>query len=189
MTVIKVLYEIHGELANGATKYDYIALDTATALVDIATHMATIEYKNSIIGKNFTGANVVRELPKGGGYALMWDAFDKILSWFEPYANKSMIIVTHTKESSIIKNGVDINARDINLTGKLKEILCSKCDSIANIRRVDGNKTIISFKTDERDIATGARPPHLANQEFVLVEEEPAGSRQFKFHWDKVFLP
>lgn len=66
-TVIEVLYEIHAELAKGDVKYDYIALDTATALVSIASHMATIEYKNSVIGKSFNGNNVVKDLPKGAG--------------------------------------------------------------------------------------------------------------------------
>lgn len=189
-TVLEVLYEIHVELVKGDVKYDYIALDTATALVNIASCMATIEYKNSTIGKSFTGNNVVKDLPKGGGYSLMWDAFERILSWFEPYAQKASIIVTHTKDSSIIKDGRDLTARDINLTGKLREIVCSDAEAIGNMRRdATGTKTILSFKTDEREIATGARPKHLANQEIVLVEEEPKGSHQFVFHWDKVFLP
>lgn len=188
--VLTILYEIHGLLSTSDHKYDYIAIDTATALVNIAAHMATIEYKNSTIGKSFDGNNVVKDLPKGAGYALMWDAFERILSWFEPYAQKASIIVTHTKDSSIIKDGRDLSARDINLTGKLREIVCSDAEVIGNLRRdATGTKTIVSFKTDDRDIATGARPAHLSNREFVLVEEEPKGSRNFVYHWDKIFLP
>lgn len=186
-TVLSVLYEIHCELAKGETVYDYITIDTATALVKIATHMATIEYKNSIIGKNFTGTTVL-DLPKGAGYALMWEAFERILNWFEPYAMKASIIIAHTKDSSIIKDGVDLVARDINVTGKLKDILCSDADAIGHFRRVDGTKTILSFKTDLRDTVTGARPAHLSNQDIVIVEEEPKGSRKFVYHWDQVFI-
>lgn len=188
-TVLSKLYAIHQELAKLETKYDYISIDTTTALMEIATYMATIKYKNTIIGKNYTGKDVVMDLPQGGGYIYLWDAFKEILSWFEPYAMKASIIISHTKESSIIKDGRDLAARDISLPGKLKAIVCQDADAIGHLRRVDGSKTVVSFKTDERDMATGARSPHLANQEFVLVEEEPKGSRNFIYHWDKIFLP
>lgn len=186
--ILQTLFEIHTELQKNEVSYDYIAIDTVTALVEIAAGLATIEYKKSIIGKNYTGTNVVKDLPKGAGYPMMWEAFDKILTWFDPYAKQCMIIVAHTKDSAIIKDGVDLTARDLNLTGKLRELTCSRVDCIGHLRRVDGNKTVLSFKTEERDVATGARPPHLSNQEIVIVEEVPAGSRQFVYHWDKVFI-
>lgn len=187
--VLGILYAIHQELATLEKRYDYISIDTTTSLIEIATHMATIKYKNTVIGKNYTGKDVVMDLPQGGGYMYLWDAFQEILSWFEPYAQKASILVSHTKESSTIKDGRDLSARDISLPGKLKAIVCQGADAIGHLRRVDGSKTVLSFKTDERDMATGARPAHLANQEFVLVEEEPKGSRNFIFHWDKIFLP
>lgn len=185
--VLSVLYEISQELAKGDIVYDFIAIDTATRLVDYATHMATLNYKSTPLGKNYNGKNVVIDLPQGGGYPLMWDAFTTLLQWFEPYANVSTIIVTHTKDSSVLRDGRDLSARDIALTGKLKDIICQNAQAIGYMRRADGSKTIISFKNDERDRATGARTSYLANQEFVLVEEVPAGSRNFVFHWDKIF--
>lgn len=87
-----------------------------------------------------------------------------------------------------MKNGSDVSARDIQLPGKLKFILCQNADAVGYLFRRDGDKTYISFKTDERDLATGARPEHLRNQEFILVQEEPKGSGKFIFNWDKIFI-
>ena len=42
-------------------------MDTATALEDLATQLATILYRASPTGKNFTGTNVITELPNGAG--------------------------------------------------------------------------------------------------------------------------
>ena len=187
--ILKYLHALSQELKQGVVVYDYIAIDTTTALLDIATELATLNYKNTVIGKNYTGNDVVRDLPNGGGYYYLRESFQELISWFEPYAKKGFILVSHTKDASVIRDGRDLNATDIALPGKLKSIICQYTQAIGHLRRVDGTKTVVSFKSDERDLASGARPIHLANKEFVLVEENPAGSREFTFHWDKIYLP
>jgi len=95
----------------------------------------------------------------------------------------------HVKASSIVKEGKDISAMDIDLTGKLKQIISSDSDAIGILRRGkdNSNQVIVSFKTNERDLATGARPVHLRNQEFILSEYFEEEDR-FEFHWDKIYL-
>lgn len=110
--------------------------------------------------------------------------------------NKSFILIGHAKSSSINKNGKDLNAKDLALTGKLKLIISANCDTIGYMYRnpSNNNQTILSFKTHEQDLATGARPDHLANQEFVICEltnpdyvknNEP---RKFVTYWNKIFI-
>ena len=185
-TVIMVLQEVAVEAKNH--KFKYVSIDTLTGLIPIATYLGTMIYRNLPIGKNYTGNDVVRDLASGAGYDFLRQGFQKILSLFRPIASECLILVGHVKDASIQKEGRDIAARDISLPGKLKTIICANADAIGQIYRKNGNQTILSFKSDERDLATGARPAHLANQEFVLVEENPKGSRQFEYHWDKVFL-
>ena len=48
-------------------KYDFIIIDTLTAIEAIAKLKATHDYKKSLVGKNFSGTDVVSELPKGAG--------------------------------------------------------------------------------------------------------------------------
>ena len=47
--------------------YDFIVIDTLTALEQMAHVMATVLYKQTNVGKNFKGDDVVSALPKGGG--------------------------------------------------------------------------------------------------------------------------
>lgn len=117
-------------------------------------------------------------------YEWLRQAYEKILSILEPHARICAIEVGHVKDASIMKNGSDVSARDIQLPGKLKMILCQNADAVGYMYRKDG-QTILSFVTGERDLATGARPPHLKDQNIVLVEEKEG---KFVFNWDKVFL-
>lgn len=187
--VISVLKEISDSLKAGGHTYDYISIDTATGMEDVATELATLMYKKSAIGKNFQGTNVVTELAQGAGYGWLRLAFETIYQYFDGYAEKGLIITGHVKNSSIQKAGKDLAARDLYLTGKLKNILCQNMDAIGYLYRNkdNNNQVIVSFKTDETDLATGARPEHLRNKEFILSERDDKGN--FTYHWDKIFLP
>lgn len=184
-TCLSILKELIPQIRD---KYKYVVIDSVTALVKIATWLGTQMYKASVQGKNYTGDDIVRDGANGAGYEWLRQAYEKILSSIEPLATECAIEIAHVKDASIMKDGRDMSARDIQLPGKLKYILCQNADAIGFMFRRDGTNTIVSFKNDERDLATGARPAHLNNQEFVLVEEAPKGSRQFTYHWSKIFI-
>jgi hypothetical protein len=82
------------------------------------------------------------------------------------------------------KNGAEFNSLDLDLTGKLKRITTSNADAIGYLYR-KGNKNILSFKTAD-DIACGARPEHLRNQEIVVSEIKEDGT--VITNWDKIFI-
>lgn len=180
----------------GKYPYDYLAIDTTSALEEYARTFATVLYKNTPIGKSFAGKDVVAELPQGGGYDWLRKAFDELLKPLENRCNKCFILVSHVKNSSINKQGKDLQAKDLQLTGKLKNIVCAEADAIGYMFRnpTNANQTILSFKTHEQDLATGARPPHLSNQEFVILElENPdynitGEPKRFKDNWNQIFI-
>ena len=170
-------------------KYDYITLDTATALEDLAAQLATILYKESPMGKGFKGSNVVTELPNGAGYAWLRMAFEKIYGLFDGLAKECLIILGHVKSASINKDGKDLEVRDLNLTGKMKLIVSADVDAIGFLYRnaENPNELIISFKTSELDLATGSRAEHLRQAEFPILIFDPKTS-SFKDNWDKIFI-
>ena len=67
MECIKIIQELHSELSKREKPYDYIITDSVTALVKIATYLGSEMYKKSPVGKNYTGRDVVQDLPNGGG--------------------------------------------------------------------------------------------------------------------------
>ena len=176
--------------------YDYIVVDTATSLEEFARIYATILYRSTPIGKSFAGTDVVAELPNGGGYDWLRKAFKELLKPIENKCNKCFILIGHAKTSSINKMGKDLSAKDLALTGKLKLIVCADADAIGYMYRnpANNNQTILSFKSHEQDLATGARAAHLSNQEFIICEltnpdyAEKKEEKVFITHWDKIFM-
>lgn len=160
--------------------YNYIAIDTVTALEDMVKPIALSLYNQTPMGKTYKGD--ILSLPNGAGYKYLRDAFDIVYNKFDRLS-KCLILIAHVKDKSISKQGKDITARDINLTGKIKFITASKMDAIGYLMRKSG-KNILSFVTNEDDLATGARPAHLRNAEFVISEENGTG---IKCYWENIF--
>ncbi|MFK5282519.1 hypothetical protein ACI3PL_23450, partial [Lacticaseibacillus paracasei] len=75
---------------------------------DLATILATANYKKSIIGKSFTGSDVVKELAQGAGYGWMRESFEQLYDPFTKLARKCFILVVHTKDNLLNKDGKDI---------------------------------------------------------------------------------
>jgi hypothetical protein len=152
----------------GKRFYDFIAIDTTSALEKMAIDLANSDYRKSNIGKKFEGGNILTELEYGGGYGWYRDSFTKLYNSFMSLANKSLILSGHVKSSSINKGGKDVNVKDIDLIGKAKQIVCSDADAIGWLYRGKDYENILSFVTNENDLATGARAKHLRNREFVI---------------------
>lgn len=180
------IYNLAQHLRTLKTRYDYIVLDTITGLENIARQGATALYKSTNIGKDFKGRDVVMELPQGGGYEWLRQAFQMLMDQFDGLYNKSLILFGHFKNSSIMKDGKDMTAKDVALTGKLKLIVSSNMDAVGFMfRNKATNQNILSFKSTETDLVTGARPLHLRGQEFIISE---LVDDKIVTHWDKVFI-
>jgi Cdc6-like AAA superfamily ATPase len=146
---------------SGKPAYKYVALDTVSTLEDWCEVRATQNYKNSTIGKNFTGDSVLT-LPQGGGYLYLRLALTEILGQFSGTTSR-LIIVGHLRDKFLEKGGVESTYKDLELTGKLRSIVCSKADAIGYLYRdpKDSNGALkVSFQTLEGIIA-GSRCEHL----------------------------
>jgi hypothetical protein len=181
--VAKAITAKNAEL--GKPAYDFIIVDTLTVMEDLATSLATSNYKKSAQGINFKGTNVVREMPNGYGYEWLRGAFEELYTLFDGLAGKCIIFTGHTKLTSTLKDGESIQAKDVQLTGKIKLMVNSSVDSIAHLYRdktTQQNK--LSFKNEETDLATGSRIPHLTGKEFVISEMKES---VLTTYWEEIF--
>jgi hypothetical protein len=168
--------------------YDYVAVDTITALEEMCIPYAEELYMKTPMGKNWPTDGKLKYgtiigLPNGAGYQYLREAFTKVVAYIQTWAPR-VILVGHVKDTVLEKNGSDFNSLDLDLTGKLKRITASNSDSIGYLYR-KGKKNILSFKTSD-DIACGARPKHLSNQEIVLSEMDANGD--VVTHWNKIYI-
>lgn len=95
------------------------------------------------------------------------------------------ILVGHTKDKMINKNGEDMTEMSLDLVGKLGDIVCGEADAVGFMYR-KGNQTIINFDSGD-ETTKGARAPHLREKQIVLAESDD--NHELTFYWDRIFLP
>ena len=161
--------------------YTYVTIDTVTALEDMVMPLAIKLYKQTSMGKNYDGDNVL-SLPNGAGYLYLRQAFFQVLDFIDTLA-PHIILSGHIKDKQVDDKGEMVMAANIDLTGKIKSLICANADAIGYMFR-KGNQTILSFKTTD-EVTCGARPQHLQNEEIVLSEMNDKG--EIVSHWDKVY--
>lgn len=163
--------------------YKYITLDNATRLEEICLSYAATLYKQQPQGKSWQG-NDVRLLPQGAGYQYIRLAVRKVIDMFKELT-ENLILIGHTKDKLINKNGQDITEMSLDLVGKLGDIICGEADAVGFMYR-KGNQTVVNFNSGD-DTTKGARAPHLREQRIVLAESDD--NNNLTFHWDKIYLP
>ena len=162
--------------------YKYVTVDTVTALEDMIQPLAIKLYRQTPMGKNYDGDNVTT-LPNGAGYLYIRQAFFQVLDFIDTLA-PHIILSGHIKDKVVDDKGEMVMSANIDLTGKIKSLICANADAIGYMYR-KGNKTILSFKTNE-EVTCGARPEHLRNEEIVVSELNEKG--ELEFHWDKIYV-
>lgn len=175
------LKELGIKLKEANYPFEYGIIDTVTALEDMVLPYAAQLYRSTPMGKNWQGTDV-KSLPNGSGYLYLREAFFKIINnvsnWFP-----NLIILAHLKESLINKNGEEVSAYDIDLTGKIKSMAAGSVDAVGYMYRKEGY-TLISFKSSEQ-VVCGARSPHLSDMEIKIAELNDNG--KLVTYWDEIY--
>ena len=195
--------EIYVKGFNPVTKiytppYDYIIIDTLTRIDEWSEIEGTFKYMDKPQGKSFNriggvkgGTKIldpndpnfetVHEIGQGFGYKYSRDTVVNTFMSINTLA-PHVIYNCHVKDKYVGSNtsGAEIITREINLTGKLKDIIASKVDTIAYGYR-EKNEFYLNFADD-----TGSRSPHLSGRKIKVSEKVADGS--IKFFWDEIYL-
>jgi len=181
ITSLADLRKIGTKIIEAGRPYEYIAVDTVTALEDMVKPLALKLYQATPMGKMFDGD--ILTLPNGAGYGYLRSAFFSVLDYIDTLAD-NIILLGHLKDRQIEIKGKEVVAADVDLTGKIKSLICANADAIAYMTRED-NQTVLNFQTSD-NIICGARPKHLSNQQIVLSEVQEDGT--VKTNWDKIYI-
>jgi hypothetical protein len=165
---LKELSEVGKAIMANKKPYKYIAIDTLTQLEVWCEAEAKELYRQTPMGKNFDSDNKglsILSLPQGGGYLYLRIAVKKWMDRLEMLADH-IIYIGHLKDKMLDKKGKEVASKDLDLTGKIRNIACANADAIGLIYR-EGDKTMISFDSSE-DINAGSRCEHLRGQKMEL---------------------
>lgn len=181
-----------GEIANaireeikstGKKPYKYITLDNASRLEEICLSYAATLYRQTPMGKNYSG-NDVRTLPNGSGYMYLQQAVRKVIDMFRDLCD-NFILIGHLKDKMINKEGEELSEMSLDLVGKLANIICGEADAVGYVYRKK-NETHISFEGGDNSVRE-ARAPHLRGKNIVIAESDE--NNNIKVYWDKIYLP
>lgn len=166
----------------GHNFYRHITIDNATRLEDICMGYACQLYRQTELGKKWTGTDVTT-LPHGAGYGYLRTAVKKVIDMFKDLCDE-FILVGHVKDSIVEKDGVETSAKEIDLVGKLGKIVCGLADAVGYVYR-KGNETHISFKGGTDDTIMEARARHISNKDIVIATGNDDGT--ITTYWDKIY--
>ena len=119
VTSVKDIKEVCQEVIKAGKPYDFITIDTVTALEDIVKPLALHLYKQTPAGEKFTGTDVID--------AAMGAALEQVINMVAK-CTRNVILVCHAKDAAIANS--DLTAKQIDLLGKTGRILASKSDAI-----------------------------------------------------------
>lgn len=167
----------------GKKPYKYITLDNASRLEEICLSYAAQLYRATPMGKNYSG-NDVRTLPNGSGYMYLQQAVRKVIDMFRDLCD-NFILIGHTKDKLINKNGEEMAEMSLDLVGALANIICGEADAVGYVYRKK-NETHISFEGGDNSVIE-ARAPHLRGKNIVVAESDE--NNNITTYWNKVYLP
>ena len=187
--------------------YEYIAIDTASALEEMCQPVAEQQWAKSPDGKEWFLADSkdptklhaesgkakygsVMNLPYGKGYSLVADVFNDVINRLQKCAPKLIILAHSTYAVINKKDGSEFSSLDIQMSKKCKFAATFKADAIGYMYR-EGKQNFINFTASE-DVGAGGRHRYL-EKEHILISEYIDGKddedEKFVTYWDKIFSP
>lgn len=164
---LEELGQVGKAILDAGKPYKYIVIDTVTRLEDIVMPDAVKMYQATSMGKDFKG-NDITILPNGAGYKYLREAMKKWVFAFRKLTDH-LILIGHTKDKVTSKSGIDVNVKELDLTGKISNIICQEADAVGYVYRGENSELMISFKHQDSLVA-GARPNHLKGQEIKIAD-------------------
>jgi len=172
--------------------YDFLATDTITQLQKMAETLATSNFNKSVIGQGMIKKgnpplkDVIAELPEGAGYRWVYLAWNELADELKDLVRYGTIWLGHTKQASLLKNGMLTPAKDLDLTGKLKTDLLRDSQAAGYLYRKNRNTVMFVNVNDETDLLNKGRASHLMNVDFEFSKFNPA-TGELTVYWNKIY--
>lgn len=178
------LAEVGAELKKSDKKYDFLTVDTVTEFEDMLGPIALEMYKATPMGSSFEGTDVLT-LERGSGYYYLRLAFKKYIDSLSKLSDR-LILIGHLKDNIVSKAGKEVNAKDLDLTGKIKQIACKDADAVGYLYRGADNELRINFKSSD-ELTCGSRCKHLKGMDIKIADYDVAKNDLTNIDWSLIY--
>ncbi len=154
------LRQIPNAVANSPYKYRYCAIDVIDKVVEWIEKEVVLEYNLQQREKGLTNkAADISDIPYGAGYNLVRMRVMKMISAFRQMFPR-LILIGHRKKTIFGETSVEFSTSSLDLTGKLKNLICGDSDAIGYVFRDDEGQLKVSFQGSD-ELEVGSRSEHL----------------------------
>ena len=181
-TLMSVLAELTTRRKSGKAAAKRLAIDTIDVIEEWSDPAALAEYKASTLGKNFEGTSII-ELPQGAGYFRLREKMGEML-WLFTQAADEVILLGHVRDKMLATIRGEVIAQDLDLSGKIRNIVCSRSSAVGLMRRDYNSNLVLTFKTADT-VNCGSRCEHLRGREFIIGKPGTDGP---SFDWSQVYI-
>lgn len=185
-TYIETMKELKElKIEKGGYPFKFIVLDTITKAMDTVIRALAVQMYNKEEDDTKPLNWDITVLAYGKGHGYLREAAKKIIEHAKNYA-EYVIVVGHVADKSVNKNGTELSIKELDIVGKLKNILAATVDGLGLMYRKEKNTNVLSFIHDEESVLGGTRSPHLNGKEIVISEKDDSGV--LTTHWDKIYI-
>lgn len=185
---LETFHKLREEFIQKNPFYDFIALDTITMLYAKIANAIAVQMYNLEEKKSKPLDWDITTLQYGLGYTYKRNAMQKVLDFFRQYCH-CLILCGHVADKAMGDANEKSSVKDIDLEGKLKNIVALKTDALGLLYRSSPTTNHLSFTATTGQIG-GTRIPHLSNEDILISTEtkKENGEIVFETFWDKVFI-
>lgn len=175
---------------------DYLIVDNLSVLDEWADIAGTYTYMNTTQGKKFNrddkGKIITHNDPEWKSVTTLGEGMGWRYprEWFMNQIQEIMnlvpyrIWIVHVKDK-YIKDSVgsdSIIGSEMNLTGKLKNMLAARVSTISKLIS-DKDKRYLSFENENESLIAGSRAPHLSGR--ILISDKVNG--EIVTYWENIY--
>lgn len=175
------------ELKSLDKPFKFLVFDTITkAMPTIVRERAIAQLNKDLAREGETPVSpnfMIEGMAYGKGQLYLREAAKDIIATLSKYC-QYLIVVGHTNDKSITKSGETLSVLELDLVGKLKNILAADVDGIGLLYRSAVDENSISFVHSD-GVLGGTRSPHLDGQTIVISKKEGNTLETF---WDKIYV-
>lgn len=181
-----VLYELKYKKENDNFMYDFISLDPAGSLEEIAHDLALTYYDTSFYkseNKGFEVEHLKFQVGWNKGVEMIQTAFEEIINEFRKYTN-TLILKVHGKDSFSMVKDKEVTMEALDLPKGIAGWLAKEVDSIGSMYRIENNINKISFAKTINNPLLGSRAEHISNKVITISKLE---DDKLITYWETIF--
>lgn len=165
-------------------KFKRLIIDTVDSLEAWCEEACTDTYNKTADAKKNGVVASVYERAYGAGHHAVRTKFKEVVAELLRCADE-LVFVGHLRDKVLDKTQQEVIAKDIDLTGKLANIICYMVDATGYVFRDRQGKLKVTFATNEL-INCGVRCRHLIGKSFELGQMVDG---KLVCNWEQIYLP